>query len=124
MEQEGLGRLRGFIDVGGTALHWLFVVANNDDHERLDGQLQALELEATGIVNAVAHQATLGNETLRELREHVLAIKQLDRAHQSMEKEFNKLRQNVLSVLNALESQAIMTAMVDEAFRAAQRVLD
>lgn len=110
--------------MGGTALHWLFVVANNDDHERLDGQLQALELEATGIVNAVAHQATLGNETLRELREHVLAIKQLDRAHQSMEKEFNKLRQNVLSVLNALESQAIMTAMVDEAFRAAQRVLD
>ncbi|XP_057379621.1 uncharacterized protein LOC130701715 [Daphnia carinata] len=115
---------RGIIDVGGTALQWLFGVATSQDLEELNGQLQALGGETSGIVSAVAHQATLVNETLRELGEHVLAMQQLDRAHQSLEKEFNKWRQNVVSAVNALESQVIMTTRVDEAFRAAQRVLD
>ncbi|XP_057367096.2 uncharacterized protein LOC130688124 [Daphnia carinata] len=115
---------RGIIDVGGTALQWLFGVATSQDLEELNGQLQALGGETSGIVGAVAHQATLVNETLRELEEHVLAMQQLDRAHQSLEKEFNKWRQNVVSAVNALESQVIMTTRVDEAFRAAQKVLD
>ncbi|KZR96448.1 Uncharacterized protein APZ42_009206, partial [Daphnia magna] len=108
----------------GTALHWLFGVATSQDLEGLNGQLQALGGETSGIVSAVAHQATLVNETLRELGEHVLAMQQLDRAHQSLEKEFNKWRPNVVSAVNALESQVIMTATMDEAFRAAQRILD
>ncbi|KZR95675.1 Uncharacterized protein APZ42_010451, partial [Daphnia magna] len=58
---------RGIIDVGGTALHWLFGVATSQDLEGLNGQLQALGGEKSGIVSAVAHQATFVNETLREL---------------------------------------------------------
>ncbi|KZS06405.1 Uncharacterized protein APZ42_030154, partial [Daphnia magna] len=73
---------RGIIDVGGTALHWLFGVAKSQDLEGLNGQLQALGGETSGIVSSVAHQATLVNETLRELGEHVLAMQQRDRAHQ------------------------------------------
>ncbi|KZS03803.1 Uncharacterized protein APZ42_033383 [Daphnia magna] len=82
---------RGIIDVGGTALHWLFGVATSQDLEGLNGQLQALGGETLGIVSAVAHQATLVNETLRELGEHVLAMQQLDRVHQSLEKEEEKV---------------------------------
>ncbi|KAK4024936.1 hypothetical protein OUZ56_010428 [Daphnia magna] len=75
---------RGIIDFGDTVLHWLFGIATNQDLERLNAQLQALGGETTGIVNAVAHQATLLNETLRELGEHVLAMLQRDKAHQSL----------------------------------------
>ncbi|KAK4006330.1 hypothetical protein OUZ56_011484 [Daphnia magna] len=46
--------MRGIIDVG----------------EGLNRQLQALGGETMGIVHAVVHQATLVNETLRELGEH------------------------------------------------------
>ncbi|KAK4013989.1 hypothetical protein OUZ56_026537 [Daphnia magna] len=72
---------RGIIDIGGTTLHWMFGAATNQDLEGLNGQLQALGGKTTRIVNAVAYQATLVNETLRKHGEHVLAMQQLDREH-------------------------------------------
>ncbi len=80
---------RGLVDAGGTALQWLFGVATGRDLEGLNGQLQALGRETTGIIHAVAQQATLVNETWRELGEHVLVMQQLNKAHMSLEKEFN-----------------------------------
>jgi hypothetical protein len=52
-------------------LQWLFGVATGRDLEGLIGQLQALGRETTGGIHAVAQQATLVNETWRELGEHV-----------------------------------------------------
>ena len=65
---------RGLVDAGGTALQWLFRMATGRDLEGLNGQLQALGRETTGIIHAVAQQATLVNETWRELGEHVLVM--------------------------------------------------
>jgi len=68
---------RGLVDAGGTALQWLFGVATGCDLEGLN----------EGIIHAVAQQATLVNETWRELGEHVLVIQQLNKAHLSLEKK-------------------------------------
>jgi hypothetical protein len=82
-------RKRGLVDAGGTTLQWLFGVATERDLEGVNDHLQALSKETTAIVHAVAHQASMVNDTWRELGEHALIMQQLDKAHRALEKEVN-----------------------------------
>ncbi|KZR98725.1 Uncharacterized protein APZ42_005729, partial [Daphnia magna] len=72
----------------------------------------------------MAEQATLVNESLWELHEHTVVLGQLERAHQTLEKELNRAKINFVNAMNVLERQSIVTARVDEAFRAAHRLLE
>jgi hypothetical protein len=92
--------------------------------EGLNGQLQALGRETTGIIHAVAQQATLVNETWRELGEHVLVMQQLNKAHMSLEKEFNWWKVNIVETVSSLERQMLLEARIDDAFRTAQQTMD
>ncbi len=115
---------RGLVDAGGTVLQWLFGVATGRDLEGLNGQLQALGRETTGIIHAVAQQATLVNETCRELGEHVLVMQQLNKAHMSLEKEFNWWKVNIVETVSSLERQMLLVARIDDALRTAQQTMD
>ena len=115
---------RGLVNAGGTTLQWLFGVATERDLEGVNDHLQALSKETTAIVHAVAHQASMVNDTWRELGEHALIMQQLDKAHRALEKEVNRWRVNMLETVNSLEWQFIMGSRIDEAFRSAQRTLD
>ena len=54
---------RGLVDAGGTTLQWLFCVATERDLEGMNDHLQTLSKETTAIVHAVAHQASMVNDT-------------------------------------------------------------
>ena len=86
--------------------------------------LDSLSKETSGIVSTLAEQATLVNESLWELHEHTVVLGQLERAHQTLEKELNRAKFNFVNAMNALERQALVTTRVDEAFRAAHRLLE
>jgi hypothetical protein len=92
--------------------------------EGVNDHLQALSKETTAIVYAVAHQASMVNDTWRELDEHALIMQQLDKAHRALEKEVNRWRVNMIETMNSLECQFIMASRIDDAFRSAQRTLD
>jgi hypothetical protein len=115
---------RGLVDAGGTVLQWLFGVATGRDLEGLNGQLQALVRETTGIIHAVEQQATLVNETWQELGEHVLVMQQSNKAHMSLEKEFNRWKVNIVETVSSLERQMLLAARIDDAFWTAQQTMD
>ncbi|KZR96456.1 Uncharacterized protein APZ42_009190, partial [Daphnia magna] len=92
--------------------------------EELSKHLDSLSKETSGIVSTLAEQATLVNESLWELHEHTVVLSQLERAHQTLEKELNRAKINFVNAMNVLERQSIVTARVDEAFRAAHRLLE
>ncbi|KAK4013239.1 hypothetical protein OUZ56_025473 [Daphnia magna] len=69
---------RGLLDARGSALNWLLGVATDKSLEGLNDHLEALGKETSGIVHTMNQQATLVNDTLRELQDHALAIDQLD----------------------------------------------
>ncbi|KAK4037593.1 hypothetical protein OUZ56_029624 [Daphnia magna] len=115
---------RGLIDAGGSALKWLFGVATDRELEELSKHLESLSKETSGIVSTLAEQATLVNKSLWELHEHTVVFGQLERAHQTLEKELNRAKINFVNTMNVLERQSIVTARVDEAFRAAHQLLE
>jgi hypothetical protein len=115
---------RGLMDVGGSTLQWLFGVATNRDLETLSKQLQTLGRETTGIVHAMGQQATLVNETWRELGEHAIIMRQLEKNHGALEKEVNRWKLNILEKVEALERQSTVALRIEDAFRSAQQTMD
>jgi hypothetical protein len=96
-------------------LQWLFGVATERHLEELNRELQALGRETTGVIHAMAQQATLVNETWREIGEHVLVMQQLNKAHMSMlEKEFNRWKVNIVETVSSLERQMLLRLGEDD----------
>ncbi len=110
--------------MGETTLKWLFGVATERDLKGLNDHLQAFSKETTEIVHAVTYQASMVNDTWRELGEHGLMMQQLDKAHLALEKEVNTWKVDMLESVNILEPQFIMASRIDEAFQSAQQTLD
>lgn len=52
-----------------------------------------------------------------------MVMQQLDKALQSLEKEFNKWKVKVLEAVNTLERQEMIAAKIGDAFCAAQQTL-
>jgi hypothetical protein len=115
---------RGLMDVGGSTLQWLFGVATDRDLETLSKQLQTLGRETTGIVHAMGQQATLVNETWRELGEHAIIMRQLEKNHGALEKEVNRWKLNILEKVEVLERQSTVALRIEDAFRSAHQTMD
>jgi hypothetical protein len=112
------------MDVGGSTLQWLFGVATDRDVETLSKQLQTLGRETTGIVHAMSQQATMVIETWRELGEHAIIMRQLEKAHGALAKEVNRWKLNILEKVEALERQSTVALRIEDAFRSAQQTMD
>ena len=64
------------------------------------------------------------NETWRELGEHAIIMRQLEKAHGALEKEVNKWKMNILEKVEALERQSTVALRIEDAFRSAQQTMD
>ena len=83
------------------------------DLESLSNQLQTLGRKTTGILHAIGQQATMVNETWRELGELARIMCQLEKAHGALEKKVNKWKINILEKVGALKRQSAFTLRIE-----------
>ncbi|KAK4006380.1 hypothetical protein OUZ56_011533 [Daphnia magna] len=78
----------------GVPLNEDFKIATDRELEELSKHLDSLSKETSGIVSTLAEQAILVNESLWELHKHTVVLGQMERAHQTLEKELNRAKIN------------------------------
>ena len=89
-------KTRGLIDVGGSALKWLFGVSTQADFDELNGKVQKLDHQNEQVVHILELQATVINESLWEIKTNTKMISELNSQYSTLKLAMVKLFNTVM----------------------------
>ena len=79
MALSGEKTKRGILDIGGTALKWLFGVSTQSDLMELNTEMENRGIQQQQIVHLLDKQATIVNQTQQIAHSSLLLIQQLEK---------------------------------------------